>query len=138
MKKDVLRIFLEVDYSPTTTEEFVFRNRNDGGRFILENTLSRPGYTKTRIASDERSNTYIDKYTRDASINPIEYYVISGRDQRMAVVKCFDSSYCKGHTTLDKKISVDYYFDGSFKNLMYIIDDSIHALLGRFPVFTLK
>ena len=130
MTDDVLRIFLSLDYAPVNRGT-TFTNRNDRGKFELENWLKKQDYNKTNILNSEKTNTTIDLYSRVISNGVDERYVIQVGD-RITVISCAFTKSCKAKSTIRGIIGVEYYFGRKFMDIVFIVESSVHNLLSRF------
>ena len=130
MTDDVIRIFLRLNYSDVN-ESQPFSNRNDRGRFILENVLRDSRYSKRTLSSSNDGSHHVELYSKPLANRVEERYVIrTGR--RVTVFTCFGDLYCKAQSTLGGKIGVVFTFDPGFVDIADILESQVIALLGNF------
>jgi hypothetical protein len=123
-------VFIRLGRQPSLPgdEDLAFPNRNDLGRFVFVNSIQRrlrPAASSDPLPASDRVTRYVGPHEHDTR------YVLE-QEGRLGVVWCPFETRCKGKTTWEGVLYVDYHFGRTHFPEVLDLDRSIFALVSSF------
>ncbi|MEC7823830.1 MAG: hypothetical protein VYD12_04800 [Pseudomonadota bacterium] len=128
--EDMVRIFIGISDIPEESSGDN-PNKNDLGRYILEQRLSNQNIRLLPNPSGINQSNHVKTYGRNNVPDGITY-VITQNDGRISSVTCTLESICKGNTGWSGEFFVTYQFSKIHFNEMVDVDKSVINLLDSF------
>jgi hypothetical protein len=125
-----IRVSIDTNKSKIVNE---FKNRNDPGRYIYENTILRNlSYEKIPTPLAIKEHEKITKYILPNFKNGQGIYLIKHDDNRLSIIHCVYKNLCSGQTTWHGVFSIGYDFMRIHFNHMIDIDRAVLNLIEQF------